>query len=188
MRCHSRKRNASGSQEIPDSSRRGTGPHLAGLPAILHRWLFQRVQTDFVPSEISAFCTCPHLNLEFSRQKCGSTLNKSQNCGTGRSCPAVAQPLLWGGLPSTLLPRALRSQHSPQLVLALLWEDFLTKRHWEVGREDNRALNVSTCTKFLFEVGRKLKLWVMYTYKLFLHVTVWMCCVYLCACSSWEGS
>lgn len=68
--CQSRKRNVSGSQEIPDSSRTGIGANPAGLPA-MHKSCTDGCNSGCeltAPSEISAACTCPHLDPEFPGQ------------------------------------------------------------------------------------------------------------------------
>lgn len=49
---------------------------------VLHRWLLRRVWVDFAPSEISAACTCPHLDSEFPGQSHGNILNACQSCST----------------------------------------------------------------------------------------------------------
>lgn len=104
--CPSRTRKVSGSREIPDSSYTAIGP---GLPAIQKsaQVAVTASASWLCPSEISVFCTHPHLNSEFHTQKHGNTWSACQNRGTSRNSFAVAQPLRWCALAGTLLARGL---------------------------------------------------------------------------------
>lgn len=132
---------------------------------VQHRWLSRRVRADFAPSEISAACTCPHLDLEFPGQNHGSILNACQSCGT-----------------STVTCFSQHSASKGLFVLAffcagsvpLLWKLNNQKALGGQGGGErgkyNQTFKCSTCVNS-FKWTESWSFELCYRFKLFLHIT-----------------